>query len=483
MIITLYENYRHWSDGRSVYILSDPHFDDAIGKDMVDEWLEADELVDKINSIVGKNDTFICLGDVGKAEYVRKIKAKYKVLLLGNHDRRSDYVGLFDEIYTGPLFIADQILLSHEPVQGLNWCLNIHGHDHNNRAPYVEGCKHINLAANVCNYTPVNLGKLIKSGVLADITNIHRMTIDRASDRKAGQQQGLQALMEADCIAEDDRDFVERYIPSPEVKELIKKENIEFSDANRATIIFNSGLTLFELHRELKKIADNTADDRLREQIGERIAYDLNALKLFTDDRGGYVYQLFIGNESYGDGFFSNVKPAIEMGKAVKKEFSIEKHQIISDPENVRPMKVIDTAWIEPEPSNRVHRHIMPGAPLAGIRFDKKGLITDYYSCERSDEEDIRIEGCSAERFEYSYVVIPNPYEKGDRVRFVDDKGKAGIVDVSQEDWRRHVEKALKPGAREDYSDASITVRYPEWEYDHDHINPIYLEKVYEERK
>ncbi|WP_026525383.1 hypothetical protein [Butyrivibrio sp. MB2005] len=49
MIQTLYENYRHWSDGRSVYILSDPHFDDAIGKDMVDVWLEADELVDKIN--------------------------------------------------------------------------------------------------------------------------------------------------------------------------------------------------------------------------------------------------------------------------------------------------------------------------------------------------------------------------------------------------------------------------------------------------
>ncbi len=95
MIHTLYENYRHWSDGGSVYILSDLHFDDAIGKDMVDEWLEADELVDKINGIVGRNDTFICLGDVGKAEYVSKIKARYKVLLLGNHDRRSDYVGLY----------------------------------------------------------------------------------------------------------------------------------------------------------------------------------------------------------------------------------------------------------------------------------------------------------------------------------------------------------------------------------------------------
>lgn len=28
MILTLYEPFRHWSDGGSVYILSDLHFDD-----------------------------------------------------------------------------------------------------------------------------------------------------------------------------------------------------------------------------------------------------------------------------------------------------------------------------------------------------------------------------------------------------------------------------------------------------------------------
>lgn len=29
--------------------------------------------------------------------------------------------------------------------------------------------KHINLAANVCGYTPINLGKIIKEGALADL--------------------------------------------------------------------------------------------------------------------------------------------------------------------------------------------------------------------------------------------------------------------------------------------------------------------------
>ena len=87
-----------------------------------------------------------------------------------------------NEIYTGPLFIAKKILLSHEPAYGLPWCLNIHGHDYNHVELYKEGCKHINLAANVCVYTPINLGKIIKEGVLADVPSIHRMTIDRASE-------------------------------------------------------------------------------------------------------------------------------------------------------------------------------------------------------------------------------------------------------------------------------------------------------------
>lgn len=115
----------------------------------------------------------------------RRISIYYKkILLLGNHDAKGAYRELFDEIYTGPLFIADKILLSHEPVCGLSWCLNIHGHDHNNMEQYRDDCKHINLAANVCGYTPVNLGKLIKDGILADIESIHRKTINRQVEKK-----------------------------------------------------------------------------------------------------------------------------------------------------------------------------------------------------------------------------------------------------------------------------------------------------------
>ena len=192
MIKTLYEVFQHWSERGSVYLLSDLHLADDDCLLMDPNWIRPEEQIRIINKIVMRTDTFICLGDVGSAEFAKQIKADHKVLLLGNHDRRSDYKGVFDEIYEGPLFISEKILLSHEPVYGLSWCLNIHGHDHNGVEPYAEGCKHLNLAANVCGYTPVNLGKLIKDGILSDISNIHRETIDRAAYRKDSRTKGLE---------------------------------------------------------------------------------------------------------------------------------------------------------------------------------------------------------------------------------------------------------------------------------------------------
>ena len=184
MISSLYEPFRHWSEGGSIYILSDLHFNDFDCGLMDPTWITPQEQISIINNMVMKNDTFICLGDVGEARYVKEIKAKKKILILGNHDSKGAYREYFDEIYTGPIFIAEKILLSHEPVYGLQWCLNIHGHDHNCVEPYKEGCKHINLAANVCGYTPINLGKIIKEGALSDIRSIHRMSIDGATIKK-----------------------------------------------------------------------------------------------------------------------------------------------------------------------------------------------------------------------------------------------------------------------------------------------------------
>ena len=186
MIKSLYTKFQPWSDGGSIWILSDTHFEDSDCVLMDEEWISPQKQVDIINYKVMKCDTFIHLGDVGNPEWINKIKAHHKILIMGNHDQSiKRFEPYFDEIFQGALFIGEKILLSHEPIYGLSWCLNIHGHNHSVRYPTIlDGRTHINLAANVCNYIPVNLGKLIKDGYLSEIDSIHRQIIDLATLKK-----------------------------------------------------------------------------------------------------------------------------------------------------------------------------------------------------------------------------------------------------------------------------------------------------------
>ena len=227
-IAGLYKIFDHWHAEGTTWIYSDPHFNDPDLKKGINR-PDADELVRLINSKCGRKDTFICLGDIVDVEYVRKIRAKYKILICGNHDRgasnyerkqyfcgymKSSYTKeqaladmkalypecrltlndgdtcwgvvadnmLFDEVYTGPLMIAENIILSHEPIENLPfWCVNLHGHDHAGRR---NDKRHFNFCADVINYTPVNFNQWMKEGHLSKIESIHRETIDRATERK-----------------------------------------------------------------------------------------------------------------------------------------------------------------------------------------------------------------------------------------------------------------------------------------------------------
>lgn len=189
MIKSLYDKFKPWSDGGSIWLVSDTHFDDDDCLYMDSNWITPTEHIEKIKQKVRKNDTLINLGDVGNADYLDELKC-YKVLISGNHDVLSKVASHFDEVYTGPLFIADRILLSHEPIFGLeNFCLNIHGHEHGGpTVRYTEDLNHIthvNLASDVVHYNITNLDTLIREGYLSKIQNYHRVTIDDATERKA----------------------------------------------------------------------------------------------------------------------------------------------------------------------------------------------------------------------------------------------------------------------------------------------------------
>lgn len=196
MIITLYKKFQSWSEKGSIFILSDLHFDDSDCKLMDPNWISIEEQQNILRNTIHKNDTFICLGDIGNKQCLKEIwplnKKPYIVLILGNHDAPGEFNNdnYFDEVYNGPLFISNKLLLSHEPImvsskEGLETnnsiVYNIHGHNHSGDMYEQNG---INLACNVCEYKPISLKTIINSGVLKQIDDIHRITIDRATENK-----------------------------------------------------------------------------------------------------------------------------------------------------------------------------------------------------------------------------------------------------------------------------------------------------------
>ena len=180
MIEALYKPFQKWSEVGTIWIYSDPHFGDKELAAGVKGRPTAEEQVKMINAKVGRKDTLIILGDVGDIEYAKKLRG-YKVLVCGNHDvGHTKYAEVFDEIYAGPVFIADRLVLSHEPIM-LDFAFNIHGHNHSS---VIQDGKHLNVCSDMIGYTPINFNQFVKSGAIAKVPSIHRVTIDGATERK-----------------------------------------------------------------------------------------------------------------------------------------------------------------------------------------------------------------------------------------------------------------------------------------------------------
>lgn len=180
MILSLYPRFREWSARGSIYLIGDLHFNDAELRAGIPTRPTDREIIARINARVGKNDTLIILGDVGAPAFVQFLHG-YKILIAGNHDQSLTALEpYFNEIYSGPLFIGEKILLSHEPIN-MPFAYNFHGHVHTTT---TEPASLVNCCADVIDYTPLSLGVFIKQKGLNLTPSIHRATIDKATKRK-----------------------------------------------------------------------------------------------------------------------------------------------------------------------------------------------------------------------------------------------------------------------------------------------------------
>jgi calcineurin-like phosphoesterase family protein len=184
-IAGMYELFNERWCKQTIWLISDTHFGDEDLRAGMPNRISDDDLVKLINSKVGRKDTIIHLGDVGDVEYIKKLRG-YKILIMGNHDTgKTNYEGIFDEVYSGPLMIGEKLLLSHEPVD-IPWVFNIHGHDHYGHASknHLNCCVDAHKRIYGLDWEPINMNQIMKTGLLSRTESIHRLTIDDATERK-----------------------------------------------------------------------------------------------------------------------------------------------------------------------------------------------------------------------------------------------------------------------------------------------------------
>jgi calcineurin-like phosphoesterase family protein len=135
----------------------------------IDEMSE--KILDNINHIVKRRDTFIFLGDfaMGRRNTVAKwssqIYCENKWIILGNHDDWTCKWWMENGWMWAsrfPFLYLDFIIMSHQQqfIQNPGPYINIHGHVHNS-LPYRPSSNHWNVSVDVCDFKPIALSQIL----------------------------------------------------------------------------------------------------------------------------------------------------------------------------------------------------------------------------------------------------------------------------------------------------------------------------------
>lgn len=165
-----------------IYFISDTHFNH---KNIIkyccrpfDNTAQMDKAIIKNwNKTVRKDDTVYFLGDFYLGANAEEIYEKYSkklkghiYFLRGNHDRSKASVKKYFNVIDMPTLLDYEgyhFILSHQPLyngQIPEGYINIHGHIHDKiltESSYTE-TPHVNISADVINFTPICIDDIIK---------------------------------------------------------------------------------------------------------------------------------------------------------------------------------------------------------------------------------------------------------------------------------------------------------------------------------
>ena len=148
-------------------------------------------------------------------------------------------------------------------------------------------------------------------------------------------------------------------------------------------------------------------------------------------EEGGFRDGKYLAN-----GYFFEWEAALECGKQENAPFEIEKY-------------LVDGMTAEDGSNNHYAD--------AGIRFNKDGEAVCFWNSEE-------MSGFDNKRFDEALIEIPNPFERGDIVKYKRNDGREffGIVEGEREEWKKrlaqHLERVKEGDTYLDFSDLFISV-------------------------
>lgn len=274
-------------------------------------------------------------------------------------------------------------------------------------------------------------------------------------------------------------------IDSKYTREKYKELGIEFTDWQKATIIWNKPMNHQECINALKELAEKTFDVELQKQIRERVKYEEKQLTYIMENpNNDYVYIVRNAKDNCDYGVFYKFDTALVHARKYAKEdeekMCIYKIQIVKG-EGI-PTRTTYSRWnpnLFPEKKEieEYEREYSDGV-VGRVTISTDGEICVWWSVETTMEEDMVVDTFDVNRFETKFIKLPYVHEAGMIVKYT-LSGEIGVLATGKEDWDEFLDRVDK-GLYVDYFDKSHEVFFLKEKgyWSHDHLCPLLLEKV-----
>lgn len=258
-------------------------------------------------------------------------------------------------------------------------------------------------------------------------------------------------------------------IPSKDVRKYLAEQSREFSDFEKATLIYNHPeLDLSEKEQALKELAKSTQDEQLIRQINERIEDNNRHFEAFINHRDGFIYVL-VDNQELDEGYFASYIIAKKYGLESHAPFSVKKVRLVSEEKQSAPLHDENSEWSVGKYS------------CGEVCHDEGGNIKRFWDVELDESPVHFFTPEDRARFELSYIDIPYPFRAGDIVHVL-GSDEIGVVmgprsETEYQNWREKFNK-MKADGSIDYRDCAVTVNFIDdnGKFSHSHPMPIWLE-------